>query len=83
MHFPCQHSALYKATWHCNCLTGEIEDAIYSCWYVGMVHGSALSVGYGCEYDYVMAHELGHVVSYYLYHTLLNICGHDCTDEIK
>merc|ERR1712002_327965 len=36
------------------------------CWgNVGQVSYSKISVGPGCEYDYVMAHEIGHVVGLY------------------
>jgi len=36
------------------------------CWgNVGMVSYSRISVGYGCEYQHVMTHEIGHVVGFY------------------
>jgi len=39
------------------------------CWAnVGKIPGAALSIGDGCEFDYVMAHELGHVIGFYHEH---------------
>jgi len=36
------------------------------CWgNVGMTSYTSISVGYGCEYQHVMTHEIGHVVGFY------------------
>jgi len=36
------------------------------CWgNVGMTSYTKISVGYGCEYQHVMTHEIGHVVGFY------------------
>lgn len=80
MHFPCQHSALYKAICHCNCLAGEIEDAIYPSWYGGMGYGTDHQIYHGlCHQGHMLTVDTliqGDLVLDHLPTTIVISTGH-------